>query len=259
MITLVVRAFLIYIVVLTVFRLMGKRQLGQMQPFELVLTLIIADLATIPMAEASIPILHGIIPLLTLVVIHYFLTIITRKSNKLNKIISGKPVVVVNPNGIDYEAIKSLNISIDDLFETIRSSNAFSLDEVQYAIVETNGTVNVLLKKDFSPVTLGNLIEILNKKTNFKQNIKNIDETTIPITLIAEGKLNNENLKLANLNKADLNKILNQTKTSKINNILILTIDGNGKIYFQKKKGSYSTFTYKKNGEVLWKKLYILS
>ena len=251
MVTLVVRAFLIYIVVLTVFRLMGKRQLGQMQPFELVLTLIIADLATIPMAEASIPILHGIIPLLTLVVIHYFLTIITRKSNKLNKIISGKPVVVVNPNGIDYEAIKSLNISIDDLFETIRSSNAFSLDEVQYAIVETNGTVNVLLKKDFSPVTLGNLIEILNKKTNFKQNIKNIDETTIPITLIAEGKLNNENLKLANLNKADLNKILNQTKTSKINNILILTIDGNGKIYFQKKKGSYATFTYKKNAEVL--------
>ena len=129
---------------------MGKRQLGQMQPFELVLTLIIADLATIPMAEASVPILHGVIPLLTLVVLHYFLTLLTRKSEILNKVISGKPVIVINPNGVDYNAIKNLNISIDDLFESVRGCGYFSLDEIQYAIVETNGTVNVLAKKDFS-------------------------------------------------------------------------------------------------------------
>ena len=102
MFTLIIRALIVYLIVLFVFRLMGKRQLGQMQPFEFVLALIIADLATIPMAESSVPILHGIVPLLTLVTLHYFLTIITKKSEIFNKIISGKPVIVINPRGIDY-------------------------------------------------------------------------------------------------------------------------------------------------------------
>ena len=256
MITLVVRALLIYTIVLIVFRLMGKRQLGQMQPFELVLTLIIADLATIPMAEASIPILHGIIPLLTLVVVHYILTLISRKSDKLNRVISGKPVIVINPRGIDYNAVKSLNISIDDLFEAIRSCGFFSIDEVQYAIVETNGTFNVLSKKDFSPVTIGDLSNISNKNNSMKKNIKNIDEKTIPITLIADGKINKDNIKLANLTEDDFNKILKIIKVKKIKKILVLTIDGNGKIYMQEKKGNYSIFSFNKRREAIWKKQF---
>lgn len=244
MFTLFVRAVLVYTIVLIVFRLMGKRQLGQMQPFELVLTLIIADLATIPMAESSVPILHGVIPLLTLVTVHYFLTIITKKSDVLNRFISGKPIIVINPKGVDYNAIKSLNISVDDLFEAIRGNGFFSLDEIQYAIVETNGTINVLSKNDFSPVTLGNLKEISNGSSFKLKNISEIDAPTIPITLIAEGKINKNNLKAASLEENDIKKILEKTKTKNIKNVLILTIDGNGKVYFQAKKGNYQTFTY---------------
>lgn len=244
MFTLFVRAVLVYTIVLIVFRLMGKRQLGQMQPFELVLTLIIADLATIPMAESSVPILHGVIPLLTLVTVHYFLTIITKKSDVLNRFISGKPIIVINPKGVDYNAIKSLNISVDDLFEAIRGNGFFSLDEIQYAIVETNGTINVLSKNDFSPVTLGNLKEISNGNSFKLKNISEIDAPTIPITLIAEGKINKNNLKAASLEETDIKKIFEKTKTKNIKNVLILTIDGNGKVYFQAKKGNYQTFTY---------------
>lgn len=244
MFTLFVRAVLVYTIVLIVFRLMGKRQLGQMQPFELVLTLIIADLATIPMAESSVPILHGVIPLLTLVTVHYFLTIITKKSDVLNRFISGKPIIVINPKGVDYNAIKSLNISVDDLFEAIRGNGFFSLDEIQYAIVETNGTINALSKNDFSPVTLGNLKEISNGNSFKLKNISEIDAPTIPITLIAEGKINKNNLKAASLEENDIKKILEKTKTKNIKNVLILTIDGNGKVYFQAKKGNYQTFTY---------------
>lgn len=244
MFTLFVRAVLVYTIVLIVFRLMGKRQLGQMQPFELVLTLIIADLATIPMAESSVPILHGVIPLLTLVTVHYFLTIITKKSDVLNRFISGKPIIVINPKGVDYNAIKSLNISVDDLFEAIRGNGFFSLDEIQYAIVETNGTINVLSKNDFSPVTLGNLKEISNGNSFKLKNISEIDAPTIPITLITEGKINKNNLKAASLEETDIKKILEKTKTKNIKNVLILTIDGNGKVYFQAKKGNYQTFTY---------------
>ena len=130
MLTIIIRSILVYLIVLFVFRVMGKRQLGQMQPFELVLTLIIADLATIPMAEVAMPVLHGVIPLLTLVVLHFIITFLTRKSCKISKFVSGKPMIVVNPKGIDYKALKNLNLSTDDLFEALRGSGFFSLSDV---------------------------------------------------------------------------------------------------------------------------------
>ena len=123
MLTIIIRAIIIYFIVLLIYRLMGKRQLGQMQPFEFVLTLIIADLATIPMAEVSVPVLHGIVPLLTLVVIYFILTVITKSSQILSKFISGKPSIIINPKGIDYEAIKKLNLSTDDIFASLRKFN----------------------------------------------------------------------------------------------------------------------------------------
>ena len=120
MLTIIIRCIIIYMIVLILFRVMGKRQLGQMQPFELVLTLIIADLATIPMAEVSVPVLHGIIPVFTLVLLHFVLTAFSKLSPKFGYFISGKPVIVINPKGVDYKALKALNLSIDDLFEAIR-------------------------------------------------------------------------------------------------------------------------------------------
>jgi uncharacterized membrane protein YcaP (DUF421 family) len=228
---------------------MGKRQLGQMQPFELVLTLIIADLATIPMGEFTVPVLHGIIPLLTLVSLHYFLTVLTRKSEVLSKIVSGKPVIVINPNGIDYQSLKKLNISIDDLFEAIRGCGYFSLDEVQYAIVETNGTVNVLTKKDYSTLTIGDLTNSSDSRGNLNlENLKGIDESTIPVTLISEGSINKNNLKEANINQETLNNIIKKTDAKNVKDILILTLDGNGKVYFQTKKGNFKILNvdYKK-------------
>ncbi|MGN0748820.1 MAG: DUF421 domain-containing protein [Christensenellales bacterium] len=251
MLTLIIRAILVYLIVLIVFRLMGKRQLGQMQPFELVLTLIIADLATIPMAESSVPILHGLVPLLTLVTVHFFLALATRSSNFLNKVISGKPVIVVNPKGIDYQAIKNLNISVDDLFEAIRGCGFFSLDEVQYAIVETNGTVNVLPKKDSSPVTVGDLKETMPQENLKLEKLKEIDETTIPITLVAEGKINKNNLKLSKLNESKLQKIIKNAGGKHVKDILILTIDGNGKIYYQQKKGTFKTWEIDYSKEIV--------
>lgn len=246
MFTLLVRATVVYLIVLVVYRLMGKRQLGQMQPFELVLTLIIADLATIPMTDSAIPVLHGIVPLLTLVTIHFFLTILTRKSDIMNKIISGKPVIVINPFGIDYKAIRSLNLSVDDLFESIRGCGFFSLDEIQYAIVETNGTVNVLAKKDFSPLTVADYF------SNSKKEISK--PTTIPVTLIAEGKINKSNLETANLTEKELELILKENNIKNIKKILILTIDGQGKIYFQEKNGKYKIYSYNFRKVITWKK-----
>lgn len=241
MLTLIIRAIIIYLIVITVFRLMGKRQIGQMQPFELVLTLIVADLATLPMGETTIPLLHGVVALLTLVALHYFLTIITRKSEFFSKVVSGKPVIVINPNGIDYACLKKLNISIDDLFESIRGCGYFSLDEVQYAIVETNGIVNVLTKKETSPLTLGDASDLKNIK------LDEIENKTIPMTIISEGSLNKENLKIANIDESKINEILKNLGT-KLKDVLVLTLDGNGKVYFQTKRGQFKIINidYKK-------------
>ena len=229
MLTIILRALLIYILVLFVFRLMGKRQLGQMQPFELVLTLIIADLATIPMAELSVPVLHGVVPLLTLVVVHYFLTLVGKMSVKIGNFINGKPIIVINPDGIDEKALHTLNISIDDLFEAIRSAGYFNLEEIQYAIMETNGTVNVLPKAEYSPVTNGDM------------KIK-AEETTIPVTLVSEGTLMKNNLELVGLNKSFIEKVMKMANISKISDIIVLTLNYNGKVYVQGKKSSFKTF-----------------
>ena len=229
MLTIIVRAILIYILVLFVFRLMGKRQIGQMQPFELVLTLIIADLATIPMAESSVPVLHGVIPLLTLVVVHYFLTLISKNSVKFGNFISGKPVIVINPKGIDEKALHSLNITVDDLFEAIRVAGYFNLEEVQYAIMETNGTVNVLPKAEFSPV--------VNKDLKLK-----IEETSIPVTLVSEGKLMKNNINLAGVDLLFIEKFMKKAGIDKISKVLVLTLNKSGTVYIQEKNKEFKTF-----------------
>lgn len=236
MLTIIIRSILIYLIVLLVFRLMGKRQLGQMQPFELVLTLIIADLATIPMAEVSVPVLHGVVPLLTLVVVHFLLTLICKSSQWLSKVISGKPVIIINPKGIDYNAMKKLNLATDDLFAALRECGYFSISQIQYAIMETNGKVSVMPKAEFAPATNGDLK-------------LQTEDSFLPIILISEGKTIKENMTLASLNENQIVDIINkQTKqeNQKIKNVLLLSIDQKGEGYLQMKKGEGLTFKTKR-------------
>lgn len=230
MLTIILRSIIIYLIVLFVFRIMGKRQLGQMQPFELVLTLIIADLATIPMAEISVPVLHGIVPLFTLVILHFVLTLLTRLSSTFSSIVSGKPVIVINPNGIDYKAMKKLSITIDDIFEAMRGLGYFSLEQVEYAIMETNGKISVLPKAELAPAT--------NQSVGAK-----VEKAAIPINIISEGKVLKENLALANLDENFLQEFLKSNlNKAKIKDVLVMTIDDNGVVYLQLKQGQKQIF-----------------
>ena len=233
MITIIIRSIIIYLIVLFVFRIMGKRQLGQMQPFELVLTLIIADLATIPMAEISVPVLHGIIPLLTLVVLHFVLTLITRFSTIASKFLSGKPVIIINPKGLDYKAMKKLNISTDDIFAALRECGYFSIADVQYAIMETNGKVSVMPKVESAPVTNGAMQ--LKMKESF-----------LPIVLVSEGKINKENSQLAGLDEKEIRSIVEKQSKRKLEDVLLLSITQSGEGYIQMKNEAGKTFTTKK-------------
>lgn len=216
------RVLIIYITVLVFLRLMGKRQIGEMQPYEVVITLIIADLATVPMSDTNIPLFNGILPLAVLVLIHYIITLLTRKNIKIRRFMSGRPVVVISPNGIEYKALKELNMNIDDLLESIRQCNFYSFDQILYAIIETNGKMSVIPTSACSPTTAHDF------------NIQN-PPANLPHVIVSDGKIIKEEMKLVDLDNKKLNKILNYIKIKSLKDLIILSIDSEGKTYYQKK------------------------
>lgn len=220
MFTLFVRCLIIYVIVLVIFRLMGKRQLGELQPFEFVITLIIADLATIPMAEINIPLIHGIIPLITLTLVQFAISFISCKSLTIRKVVNGKPVIIISPNGIEYDNLKNLNMNISDVNEALRNMNYFSIEQVEYAIVETNGKLSVLPKGEFAPTTCGDI----KAKTQ---------PSALPLVLVCEGKLVKNNLKICNIKEDFINNILKKQGGYEIKEVVIATLDNNGKMFLQ--------------------------
>ncbi|MCQ2564627.1 MAG: DUF421 domain-containing protein [Clostridia bacterium] len=227
------RVLIIYFTVLVFLRLMGKRQIGEMQPYELVITLIIADLATLPMSDTNIPLLNGILPLAILVLVHYVITFLTRKSIFFRRIISGKPVVVISPKGIEYQTLKDLNMNIDDLIESLRQCNYYNFDQVLYAIIETNGKMSVIPVSSVAPATA--------------QDVKvNNPPAQLPHILISDGKLIKNELKQINLTEDELNKIIKHLNL-KQKQLIILSIDESGKVYYQQKGQQYKVIEdYKK-------------
>jgi len=219
---------------------MGKRQIGEMQPFELVITLIIADLATIPMGDTALPILHGIIPLFTLCIIHFGLSFISRKSWKMRQLISGKPVIVIGPNGIDYQALKKLNMTFNDLIEVTRTAGYFNLDEILYAIIQTNGAVSVLPRAPFAPLTPDDM------------DIKK-EPSALPIIVLSEGKLQKENADLAKITEQFLADIVLKAGLNfGLKQIMLITLNQKGEFYIQPKQGEFKTYASDYNGGGNW-------
>ncbi len=219
------RVLIIYITVLVFLRLMGKRQIGEMQPYEVVITLIIADLATLPMSDTNIPLFNGILPLAILVLIHYIITLLTRKSIVIRRLMSGRPVVVISPNGIEYQALKDLNMNIDDLLESLRQCNYYCFSQVLYAIIETNGKMSVIPKSQNAPATAQDVG-------------KNNPPAKIPHIIISDGNLIKDELQISPINHDKLNKIL-QHLGVKQKELLLFSIDDNGKVCYQPKKQQF--------------------
>ena len=147
MFTLFMRTVVIYLLVFAVLRLMGKRQISDMQPFDLVITLLIADVAAVPVSDSAIPLLYGVIPILTLFVIHRLAAHFALRSNGIRDLVCGKPVVVIEKGVLCEDAMRAANYTLGDLTEQLRIKDVFSLSEVEYGILETNGSLSVLPKQ----------------------------------------------------------------------------------------------------------------
>lgn len=239
MINMFVRSIIIYIFVLFAIRFMGKRQVGEMQPFEFVITLIIADLATIPMSEISVPIVHGIVPIFGIIILHYFICLLSRKSMKARYLISGRAAIVMDPNGINYQELKYLNMNLDDLIESLRCNEVYNLDDVAYAIIETNGKLSIIKKSQVESVT--------------REDMKmNTDPASLPVSIIMDGRLMKENIKLTGISEELINESLTKVNTKSHKDILLMTIDANGSVFIQPKNGNSTSFDTQYSGTGKW-------
>lgn len=218
-----IRTITLYILVLIVMRFMGKREIGQLQPFELAISIMIADLATIPMAETGIPISSGIVPILGLLVMHLIISVINLKSIKMREIICGKPAILIYRGRIQEKTMKKERFTINELEERLRGYNVTNIGDIEYAILETSGQISILQKP--------------NKRNAIPEDFGIMPEYEgIAYDLVIDGKIMKENLE--KLDK-DYNWLLKQVEPFGIKpeKALIATIDGKGNFFCQEKEG----------------------
>lgn len=216
-----VRSIVLYIVVLVVMRLMGKREIGQLQPFELAISIMIADLASIPMTELGIPISNGIIPILGLLAMHLIISLLNMKSIKFRQLICGKPSILMFRGKIDEDVLRKERFTINELEERMRGNNIYSLGDVEYAILETSGQVTIIPK----PAKRNTIPEDFNIEPEYEG---------IPYDLVIDGVIMEENLRKIG---KDYNWLKKEVKKFKITpeEALIVTVDGKYQIFCQAK------------------------
>ena len=230
MLNLFVRCIVIYFFLLVAMRLMGKRQLGELQPFEFAITLVASDLACIPMSDPTIPIVYGIIPVFTLFVVHIIITKLASGSLRFRKLLNGKPIIVIERGNLLPNVLKELNMNIDDLLEALRSGGCFDPGEVEYAIIETNGTMTVLPKAQFKPLTPSDMGMAP-------------EPVEMPVTVVMEGCFMGANLKgLRGVDKERVLRLLDALGM-KQSDILLLLVTGR-KVFVQPYAGDSMTITF---------------
>ncbi len=222
MLIIAIRAFLLYILIIFSLRLMGKRQLGELQPSELVVTILVSNIATLPIENPEIPMIMGVVPIITLVCIDVLISWIMLKSQGFRKIVSGSPRIIIRDGKVDQNELKNLRFTIDDLMEALHELSIFDVREVQYAIVETNGKVNIYQKHDARTVTA----EMLNLK---------MPSVNPPVVIISDGHLLDEGLASCSLSEKWLANILAQ-KQVRVSEVFLMTADSNGDYFLLPKE-----------------------
>lgn len=218
-----IRTVIVFLTLVIIMRLMGKRQIGEMQPYEFIVTLIIADLACIPMTDVSIPLIYGLVAILGLFLLHQLFALLEQSGLLFKRIISGKPSLVINRDGVDTLELKRNNLGVEDLIESMRTQGYFSLDDVDYAVFESNGKLSTMASASSSN--------------------KSAPPTSLPILLISDGKINKKNTELINVCADDINVFLKRNGGS-IKQTEVFTIDGNGRSYVKQKNQKYQILEF---------------
>lgn len=224
MLVVVIRTLILYASVTAAVRIMGKRQIGEMQPSELVVAIMISDLASVPMQAVDIPLLSGIIPVFTLIVAEVFAAFLSLKSKAIRRIITGEPSVVIRGGRIDEKELARQRFNLNDLLEQLRISGYPDISQVEIAVLETNGQLSIIPKAEARNVTVKDL------------KLKNAEKESIPFMLISDGKINKAELERSGKSEKWLNQELKKQKISSVKEVFVASLDENGKLFLQRKE-----------------------
>ncbi|MGI6037605.1 MAG: DUF421 domain-containing protein [Limnochordia bacterium] len=216
------RALILYFLVFIVIRIMGKRQIGQLQPFELVVTIMLADLATIPMEDKDIPLVDGVVPILTIMMAEVLLSYISLYWEWGRKLICGKPSILIRNGIIDQTELRRLRYNLNDLLEQMRANGATDISDVEFAILETDGSLSILLKSQKRPVTPADLSI-------------DTDYEGLPLPLVIDGVVNKKNLISAGLSESWLREELAKFGYASPKELFFVVLDTRGNLYYQGK------------------------
>lgn len=222
MMNLVIRTLILYLTVTAALRIMGKRQMGELQPSELVVAIMISDLASVPMQDIGIPIFSGIIPAVTLIAAEVILSFTALKSNAVRRFLSGSPSIVVYNGHINEKELNRLRFNINDLLEELRTNGYYDISDVQTVIVETSGKLSIIPKDSSRPVTVSDM------------GIAKPEKEGLPYVLVADGSVNKSELKRAG---RDMDWLRRETakRGFKIKHIFICSLDINYNLFIQPK------------------------
>lgn len=224
MFVIILRTAILYIFVTIALRVMGKRQVGEMQPNELVVTFIISELAALPMQDLKQPMIISVLAISTLVILELVITVLIMKSYKTRRAVVGKPAIVIKDGIMDQKLMRALRLTTEDLLEDLRLKGVFNLENVNYAIVETNGQLSILQKPEAQPATSGQLGVA-------EQN------TGIPLMVLSDGVFQQESLQLNGYTEQNIRDILNKKGLSP-EDVFVMTIDKNGQFFIVGKEKS---------------------
>ncbi len=222
MLVFVFRVIVIYLLILVTMRLLGKRQIGEMQPAELVVTFLLSEIFSIPMQDISIPLSSMIVPVLLIVSFEMLTSVISMKSIKFRQLLQGNSIILIKDGKLDQKQLKQLRMTTDDLLEALRKKNVFDISAVRYAVVETDGTLSVMLRAGETAVKIKDLG-------------KSVTEVQMPYVVISDGRVIKKNMQLCGCDDRRLNKILKKNGV-RADEVMILTLDGDGNTVLIKKE-----------------------
>lgn len=219
MLLIAIRALILYTLLVAVMRLMGKRQIGQLQPFELVIVIVIAELAVIPMSNTGIPLLNGIVGILVLMAAQILISMLILYSERARGIICGKPVILINNGKPVREMLHRVRINMDDLMEQLRNQEYPNISDIAYAVLETNGSISVIPKGEARPPTA-------------KELETPVDQPRYPVTLIVDGQVNLRNLQVVGITVDVLQQQAKAQQISDLREVFFAQYNTEGKIDF---------------------------
>ncbi len=217
MLTIIVRSLLLVCFAVLAVRLMGKRQVGQLQPFELVIAIMIADLAATPMESLDVPLWRGVVPMLSLVILHQFFTLLSLKSQRARAFFSGRPTIVIHRGAVSYKALKRLAFNLNDLMEELRACGVQNPDDVEEAVMETGGRLSVFLKSGKRALCPDDI----DLSTPYEG---------LPLTLIMDGKLERRNLDLMRQSEEWLQERLAEMRVQSLRDVLLCYASTDGEL-----------------------------